>query len=139
MPIISIRELCNSGAEYAAVRDQYFGHNVAVEPAHASRTQPRNYRQPATLWARVKVALSFGAARRDRACARLNTLYTKPNDLQGSDAQKVAVNDLSTAALKKFAKAYIDCGDQTQRMDMMASLHDYAKEGAIEALKNRRL
>lgn len=127
MPITSIRTLARTSADYAAYRDQWVGHAVPVTPEQSSRSQPQNYRQPATLWGRIKVALSGAAARRERACARLNTLY------MAADAEGVNMvnRDFSEMAMKKFAKAFIECKDEAHKMVMMASLTEYARAEAM--------
>ncbi|MYM40847.1 hypothetical protein [Duganella qianjiadongensis] len=93
----------------------------------APRTQPKYYRQPTSLWGRLTVALSGAAARRERACARLNTYHSK-------DSENPINREFSNVAMLKFIKAYDECDNRLQKSAMMQSLDVDARAAAETAL-----
>ncbi|MYM40848.1 hypothetical protein [Duganella qianjiadongensis] len=96
-------------------------------PQFAPRTLAKSYIPPTGLWGRITVALSGAAARRERACARLNTFY------DGAQNSLVAT-EFSNVAMLKFIKAYDECDDRVQRSAMMQSLNADVRVAAETAL-----
>lgn len=108
MKVSSIRECVSWG--YKEYFDKQCKQEFALITSDGSRRPIPSYRAPTGLWGRVKVALSGATARRERACARLNTFSANEKE---ATFQKVAID--------KFVQVYAKSSDK-QQASMIAML-----------------
>lgn len=110
----------------------YIKHRCEIR-ANTSTGEPRSpnliYNPPTSLWRRFIVPLTGSAARRDRACARLNTFVVGADEADN----KMAVV-LQDAALKKFIHVYDKSGKES-RQDMLNNLDRPAQQLVNAQLK----
>lgn len=124
----SIRKLVRANDEYAQHCERAIENAVSAADSGTPRILPRPYKQPASLWGRIKVALSGAVARRERACARLNALYSC--EIEGAIGR-----DVNALAMFKFVKAYKACPNEWERRAMILNLRDdELKNAALKAL-----
>lgn len=93
-----------------ALDNLYKGHISASTSTAAARSTKPSYQFRTSLWGRLVVALSGSAARRERACARLNTFsvmsFTPAYSYNYNFELDQAEIKLRTIAINKFEKEF---------------------------------
>lgn len=119
MTISSIRALMNA--------DDYRGtslsrpsrcakliHEAEQVSSDSARVFTPTYKRVTSLWGRIKVALSGAEAKRERACARLNTfIVTDKRKFNDYDLWR---NTASNIAFEKFAAVYNSSSGAHQKL-----------------------